>query len=126
MSPNVDIVLQSGDDFWGHDFDKVYLRYQPKRIVEDIEASLGGLSKNTIQDENAPCVSPPNITIAHKILGADLVYLDVVAYLDKKAVVGMYTAGADLAKATAMPLSPLGLRCTGRRSMGLRRRQRWK
>jgi len=119
MSPNVDIVLKSGDDFWGHDFDKVYLRYQPKRIVEDIEASLGGLSKNTIQDENMPCISPPNITIAHKILGADLAYLDMVAYLDKKAVVGMYTAGADLTKATAHATLAVGSALYGAAEYGV-------
>ncbi len=78
MLPNVRIKLQDGDNIAGHGFSEVYLKYSSNRIVEDIQYSLNRLSKNTIQNESAPCMSPPKITLAHKQQGVIYAVTDPV------------------------------------------------
>ena len=91
-APNTHIVLQSGDDFSGHGFSEVYLKYRSKEIVEDIRASLDGLAENITQDEDAPCISPPKITIAHEQQG--LVYAVTDPVLNPLGAGTLWTLGA--------------------------------
>lgn len=80
MKPNTHIALGSSDDELGHNFSGVYLKYQSSKIVSDIEESLGKLKYyNNIDDTNRPCITPPKVTLSHKVGGAILAVADPVA-----------------------------------------------
>ncbi len=76
LPANIHIDLQPDDDFWGHDFAKVYLKYKANEIVANIQSSLDKLKTNNIQNENTPCMNPPAITLMHKIEGVALLFAD--------------------------------------------------
>lgn len=78
MPPNVLINLEDGDNIAGHGFSEIYLKYSSKRIVEDTQYSLNRLSKNTVQDEDSPCISPPKSTMSHKVEGVLLAVSDPI------------------------------------------------
>ncbi|MBU6431528.1 lamin tail domain-containing protein, partial [Patescibacteria group bacterium] len=112
MPPNTHIELQSGDDALGHNFKDVYLKYGSAKIVSDIQASLDMLSENASQGENKPCMSPPELTLVHKLEGAVLAVADPAASAGSdaatlagttgvKAAVWTYNAGAVAAKTVA-------------------------
>jgi len=112
MSPNTHIELQNGDDTNGHNFKDVYLKYRAVEIVSDIRASLDRLSENISQSENKPCISPPELTLAHKLEGVALAVADPVAAagsdtiafagtVGTKATVWTYGAGITAAKTVA-------------------------
>ena len=102
MSPNTSIVLKDGDDLLGHNFKDVYLKYRGKEIVSNIQESLDKLKENSIQDSQKPCISPPKITMAHKIEGEILSALDPSAKVLKDSAVfvavGTYQAGISAIK----------------------------
>lgn len=76
LPANIDIKLPDGDNSNGHSFSDVYLKYQGEKIVFDIKSSLSWLSSTVIQDENKPCISPPELTLLHKIQGGALAIID--------------------------------------------------
>ncbi|MBI3046029.1 MAG: lamin tail domain-containing protein [Candidatus Harrisonbacteria bacterium] len=88
MTSNTHIELQSGDDSLGHSFSDVYLKYRGGRIISDIQASLNKLSENNIQDGQKLCIDPPELTLAHKAMGAVLAVADPIAGAGGNAVVG--------------------------------------
>ncbi len=90
-APNTHIELQSGDDFSGHGFSEIYLKYRSNEIVKDITFSLGGLSENSMQDTGAPCISPPEISLAHKQQG--LVYAITDPVLNPLGAGTLWTLG---------------------------------
>ena len=79
MEPNTHIELQNGDDFWGHNFADIYLKYQSEKIISDIHSSLDRLKTNNIQDTQKPCLASPEFSIAHKIQGNAFAAADLVA-----------------------------------------------
>lgn len=72
MSPNTSIVLKEGDDFNGHSFSNIYLKYRGKEIVSDVRLSLDKLKENPNKDTQKPCIDPPKLTLAHKVAGVFL------------------------------------------------------
>src|SRR3989339_1143445 len=102
MTPNTSIVLTKGDDFKGHNFSGVYLKYRGKEIISDIREILGRLAENNVQSKESPCLAPPKLTLAHKIQGEILSAVDPVANMTKDGIVvvavGAYQTGKDLAK----------------------------
>ncbi len=97
MPPNTHIVLQSGDDFAGHGFSEVYLKYRANKIVSDVQSSLGKLSSDPERREDTVCIDPPKITVVHKIAGVALTVVDPVATVGVKTVattakVGIFVA----------------------------------
>jgi len=102
MAPNTSIVLTKGDDFKGHNFSGVYLKYRGREIVSDIKNSLDRLEENNIQNQESPCLAPPKLTLAHKIQGEILSVVDPAANTAIDgivvAAVGAYQAGEALAK----------------------------
>ena len=72
MSPNTSIILNEGDDFKGHSFSDIYLKYRGKEIVSDIQSSLDKLKENSSKDTQKPCIDPPKLTLAHKVAGTFL------------------------------------------------------
>ncbi len=87
LPTNVDIKLPVGDNSNGHSFSDVYLKYEGARIVSEINSSLDRLSSTSIQDENKPCIAPPNLSILHKAEGVVLAVADPVASVTKNVVV---------------------------------------
>lgn len=112
MEPNVNIILQSGDDSQGHDFKNVYLKYESPRIVSDIYASLDNLKNNDIQKTNESCIAVPNFTTSHKIKGEIFARVDPVAGMAIGALgavaVGAYKTGSAFAGAIVNTASALG------------------
>lgn len=92
MEPNTHIELQNGDDALGHSFSDVYLKYRGAKIISDIQASLDKLSENNIQNEKELCIDPPELTLAHKAMGAVLAVADPIASAGGNAVVGAAVA----------------------------------
>ncbi len=86
MSPNTHIELQNDDDTAGHNFKDIYLKYRSAEIVSDIQVSLNRLSENASQNENKSCLSPPELTIAHKIEGAVFAVADPAANMSGDAL----------------------------------------
>ena len=70
MPPNTRIELQEGDDFLGHNFSGVYLKYEGRRIVDEIKNSLGKLSADVNLNTNRRCINSPEITLRHEFIGA--------------------------------------------------------
>lgn len=101
MPPNTHILLQNGDDAYGHDFSGVYLKYESDKIISDIQSSLNKLSANNVQGAQEPCIAPPKLTIAHKVEGAILAIADPAANIAKTAVVGVYDGSAFVMNAGA-------------------------
>src|SRR3990167_4217944 len=79
MTPNTSIVLTKGDDFKGHNFSGVYLKYRGQEIVSGIRETLGRLTENNVQNKESPCLAPPKLTLAHKIQGEILSAVDPFA-----------------------------------------------
>ncbi|MBU6142290.1 fibronectin type III domain-containing protein [Patescibacteria group bacterium] len=79
MPPNTHIQLQKGDDPFGHSFTDVYLKYRSNRIVSDIQAALGKLSANDVQDPQRPCIDSPDLPFTHEAEGALLSVADPIA-----------------------------------------------
>ncbi|MEX2029176.1 MAG: DUF5011 domain-containing protein [Candidatus Paceibacterota bacterium] len=93
LTPNINIPLQGSIDGNGHSFSDVYLKYQGNRIVSDIRLALNNLKENDEQKSNAPCISPPDLSIAHKVKGLAFAVADPTAIGIKTGVVGTYNAG---------------------------------
>jgi len=93
LPPNIHIAL-GGSDGNGHSFSDVYLKYQGNKIVSDIKASLGKLKNNDEQYSEYPCISPPELSLSHKIQGAILSVADPSANAAKSTIVASYKAGA--------------------------------
>ena len=102
MPPNTNIVLTKDDDSNGHNFSGVYLKHRGQEIVSDIQKSLGRLTENNVQSKESPCLTPPKLTLAHKIQGEILSAVDPFANMVKDGIVvvavGAYKAGEALAK----------------------------
>ncbi|OGF92079.1 hypothetical protein A3H05_02715 [Candidatus Giovannonibacteria bacterium RIFCSPLOWO2_12_FULL_43_26] len=102
MTPNTSIVLTKGDDFKGHNFSGVYLKYRGKEIISGIRETLGRLAENNVQSKESPCLAPPKLTLAHKIQGEILSAVDPFANMaiDGIVIVAVeaYQAGKALAK----------------------------
>src|SRR3989338_9521636 len=102
MTPNTSIVLTKGDDFKGHNFSGVYLKYRGKEIISDIRETLGRLAENNVQSKESPCLAPPKLTLAHKIQGEILSVVDPFANMTIDGIVIVaveaYQAGKALAK----------------------------
>src|SRR3989338_8063323 len=105
MAPNTSIVLTKGDDFKGHNFSGVYLKYRGKEIISDIRETLGRLAENNVQSKESPCLVPPKLTLAHKIQGEILSAVDPFANMTIDGIVIVaveaYQAGKALAKGVA-------------------------
>jgi len=105
MAPNTSIVLTKGDDFKGHNFSGVYLKYRGKEIISDIRETLGRLAENNVQSKESPCLAPPKLTLAHKIQGEILSAVDPFANMTIDGIVIVaveaYQAGKALAKGVA-------------------------
>lgn len=104
LPANVSVELKPEDDWTGHGFWEVYLKYFGTEIVRDINWSLSRLSENKVQDGNAPCMSPPVLTIEHKIAGVLLAVSDPILNPTGVAirwVFGKGISGAILAYNTA-------------------------
>src|SRR3989338_3728326 len=105
MTPNTSIVLTKGDDFKGHNFSGVYLKYRGKEIISDIRETLGRLAENNVQSKESPCLAPPKLTMAHKIQGEILSAVDPFANMTIDGIVIVaveaYQAGKALAKGVA-------------------------
>src|SRR3989338_6064090 len=105
MTPNTSIVLTKGDDFKGHNFSGVYLKYRGKEIISDIRETLGRLAENNVQSKESPCLAPPKLTLAHKIQGEILSAVDPFANMTIDGIVIVaveaYQAGKALAKGVA-------------------------
>ena len=112
MEPNTHIELQPGDDSNGHDFKDIYLKYRSNKIVSDIQSSLDKLSANSIQNEQLPCLTPPELTRAHKIEGELFAMVDPAASVGVGAVVvvvrGAYQVSGALAGIATNAVSALG------------------
>ena len=102
MAPNTSIVLTKGDDPKGHNFSGVYLKYRSKEIISGIRETLGRLTENNVQSKESPCLTPPKLTLAHKIQGEILSAVDPFANMAIDGIVvvavGAYQAGEALAK----------------------------
>lgn len=79
LPPNIHIELQEGDSSSGHGFSDIYLKYQGGRIVSDIMSSLDRLKTNNIQDEQKLCLTPPKLSLIHRIEGGILAIADPLA-----------------------------------------------
>ncbi|MEI6281012.1 MAG: immunoglobulin-like domain-containing protein [bacterium] len=103
LTPNIHIPLTK-EDGSGHDFANVYLKYQGDKIISDIKESLNKLKENNEQEREAPCISPPELSIAHKIEGAVLFVADPLASVTKDvavgAAVGTYNIGKTIVNTT--------------------------
>ncbi len=76
LPSNADIKLPDGDNSNGHSFSDVYLKYEGERIINEIKWSLSRLVSTSLQDENKPCIIPPEFSLFRKIQGGALVFLD--------------------------------------------------
>ncbi|MEK7460154.1 MAG: hypothetical protein AAB628_01245, partial [Patescibacteria group bacterium] len=86
MPPNIHIELQSSDDFAGHGFSEVYLKYSAPQIVADIQSSLDKLSSDTERREDILCIDSPELSLVHKTQGIVLSVADPVATVGVKTV----------------------------------------
>jgi hypothetical protein len=93
LSPNIHIPVQKNIDGNGHSFSDVYLKYQGDKIVSDIKSSLNKLKENDEQLSSEPCISAPELSTAHKILGIVLAGADPVASVAMKEITGTYRMG---------------------------------
>lgn len=75
LPTNADIKLPN-ENLNGHGFSDTYLEYEGDRIIREIKWSLNQLSSTKIQDENKPCILPPELTLIHKIQGGALAVID--------------------------------------------------
>lgn len=87
LPANIDIKLSAGDDFNGHSFSDVYLKYQSSKIVTEIKSTLGVLSSNGIQIPSLPCISAPDPDFAHSVAGAMFSITDPVANATKASTI---------------------------------------
>ena len=101
LKPNTHIKYTNKDDFWGHDFLKVYLAYQGDKIVSDIKESLDKLKTNNIQDYQTTCLLPQKISLGHKITGVVLAVADFTAD-------GLFKIGTTISDSTQKIGSDLG------------------
>lgn len=91
LPPNVHIKLKA-EDGNGHSFSNVYLKYQGERIISDIKHSLDKLKENDEQEPGDPCISPPDISIRHRVTGVVLAVADPTAVVLKEGAIGAYHA----------------------------------
>lgn len=96
LAANVDIDLKNDIGSNGHSFSDIYLKYQGDRIVSEIKESLSKLKENDIQKIDEPCISPPKLSLWHKMAGVTLAVADPVAIGAKERIVGVYDTGAYL------------------------------
>lgn len=112
MKPNTNIEFEKSDDPLGHDFTEVYLKYRADKIISDIQTSLDSLMVNGSQDALKPCISPPELTLAHKVEGKILAVVDPAAnetvVAVKTVAVGTYEVGLALGTAVKQTVSTLG------------------
>ena len=99
LPTNVHISLSGGDDNNGHDFSKVYLKYQGDRIVSDVKSSLDKLKNNDEQDSRDPCISPPELSMIHKIEGLAFAVADPTANFTKTVVTNTIVGSYQIASA---------------------------
>ena len=99
LSPNVHIPVSQDIDGNGHSFSNVYLKYEGDRIVRDIKSALNNLKENDEQEESGPCISPPELTLGHKILKIMLAVADPTAILARDIIVGAYNVGMAIGNA---------------------------
>jgi len=77
LTPNVRINFKPSDgDSNGHSFSKIYLAYEGDKIISNIQTSLNKLINNNIQKQDAPCISPPKLTLTQKVQGNILAFVD--------------------------------------------------
>lgn len=93
LPPNIHIPLQASDGN-GHSFSDVYLKYQSDRIISDINDSLSKLEVNDEQDPQGPCISPPELSVIHKVEGVVLAVADPAASVVKSGVVSTYSVSS--------------------------------
>lgn len=108
LPPNIHIPLQNGDDKYGHSFTDVYLKYQSDRIVSDIQSSLNSLQTNDEQDSQDPCISPPELSVAHKVEGVLLAVADPTANVVKTGIVDTYDTGVYVAHGAYKAIATVG------------------
>ncbi|MDR3519414.1 MAG: DUF5011 domain-containing protein [Candidatus Pacebacteria bacterium] len=102
LKPNVHIDFKASDgDLMGHDFSKIYLKYEGAKIVSDIDTSLNKLKTNDIQNENVACINPPKLTLPQKIQGTILSTLDHVTLPFQDALVYVATGVTNVTVAIA-------------------------
>jgi hypothetical protein len=99
LSPNIHIPLSGNIDGNGHNFSDVYLKYQGNRIVSDIKSSLDKLKNNDEQESDAPCISPLELSMIHKIEGLILAIADPTANFTKKVAVNTISTSYKIASA---------------------------
>jgi hypothetical protein len=90
LNPNTNITIYEGDDITGHSFSDIYLKYRSDRIVREIKESLGKLQTNQIQNENEPCMNPPQISLGHKLEKAIFFIADPFANFIGSVLNGIY------------------------------------
>ncbi|MEI6660027.1 MAG: immunoglobulin-like domain-containing protein [bacterium] len=97
LTPNTHIELGPSDDYLGHNFSNVYLKYKSDQIVLDIRSSLDRLKSNDVQDPSQTCIDPPEITLGHKIEGLGIYIADSIAnggvYVASRTIRGVYNVG---------------------------------
>ena len=107
MTPNTSIVLTKGDDFKGHNFSGVYLKYRGKEIISGIRETLGRLAENNVQSKESPCLAPPKLTLAHKIQGEILSAVDPFANMAIDGIVIVAVEAYQAGKALTEGVSSL-------------------
>ncbi len=100
MEPNTNITLGKDDDFFGHNFTEVYLKYRGDKIISDIQDSLRNLKVNN-ENIDGPCIKAPEQTLAHVIQGLALAIADPIAATStsvvKNVIAGFVETGTKLA-----------------------------
>lgn len=96
LAPNIHIPLQNGDGN-GHSFSDIYLKYKGDKIVSDIKSSLDKLKENDEQDTQSPCISPPELGVAHDLAKGFYTVVDPTANVVKVGLVNSYSAGVYIA-----------------------------
>ena len=100
LKPNVHINFNPSDDGGlGHSFSNIYLKYEGDKISSDIEAELNNLKSNNVQSENAPCISPPKLTLGQKIQGTVLAITDPVSIPVQTSLVDTVSGTYEVASA---------------------------
>ncbi len=113
MPPNTHINLGPADDYLGHNFADVYLKYKGEKIVSDIQYSLDSLSSDDTKDITAPCIEPPRLSIVHKVEGVVLSVLDPIAggtvFVATNTITGVYNIAEVITGTTTKIATTLGL-----------------
>jgi len=94
LPPNVTIVGEDGDDPDGHNLSTIYLKHQRNRIASEILSSLHNLKENDIQNINTICISAPELTRLHKLMGFFYFMADPFSVTVKDGVTGIFNIGS--------------------------------